>query len=69
MKYKVIVIERIELEAIIEAPNAKTARRMGREHEFDVDEKTALNLPTQVSSVERITPNSPDIQGKERENV
>jgi len=55
-KYKVIVVERIELEAIIEAPNAKMARRMGKEHEFDVDERTGLNLPTQVSSVKRINP-------------
>jgi len=53
-KYKVVVVERLELEAIIEAPNAKIARQMAREHDFDVDERTALNLPTQVSSVKKV---------------
>jgi len=53
-KYRVIIIERIELEAIIEAPNAKMARQMGKEHDFDVDEKTGLILPTQVTKVEKL---------------
>lgn len=54
-KYEVIIIERIELEAIIEAPNAKIARQMGKEHDFDVDESTGLTLPSQVSSVKKIS--------------
>lgn len=53
-KYKVTVIERLELQVVVEAPNAKAAAKMGRQHEFDVDERTALNLPTQVSKVEKV---------------
>ena len=55
-KYKLIVVERLELEAIVEAPNAKTAKQMGEQHEFDVDESTALTLPTKVVSVKRLNP-------------
>ena len=53
-KYLIVVIERVELHTIVEASNYKEAYSKAKKHDFEIDERQSLNLPTQVRAVKRI---------------
>ena len=52
--YEIKVIERIELTVLIDAFTLKEARQLANRHDFEVDERTAVNLPTQVHNIKLI---------------